>query len=69
MNPLEITWALRVTIAHSILSASLVVRVRRDSAISLHSRHVKRSVQAARKVGDIDIEGKLLVLIKGVSKM
>lgn len=53
--------ALSITVTSTILSTGLVTGVARGTTIDLHLREVQSSVQTARKLGDIDIEGELLV--------
>lgn len=54
-------WALSVAVTSTILGTSLVVWETRLSSILVHLDEVESTVETARKLGDIDIEGELLV--------
>lgn len=61
VDELDIVWALSIAVTGTVLSTSLVTRVAGLSSIGVHLREVESTVQTARKLGDIDIEGELLV--------
>lgn len=54
--------ALSVAVASSVLGTSLVGGVRPKATVFLHLDEVESTVETARKVGDIDVEGEFLVL-------
>lgn len=54
--------ALRIAITSSILGTGLVVGVLGLTTIGIHLYKVKSTVKTAGKLGDIDIEGELLVV-------
>lgn len=71
IDELQIARALRITVSNTILSSSLVSRVSAHSTILVHGHEVKRAIETARKVGDIHIEGELVVqevelLVRGI---
>lgn len=61
IDELDVTRALRVAVAGTVLSTSLVASVGSHATISLHLGEVERAVKTARKVGDVNIESELLV--------
>lgn len=62
VNELHVMGALSITISSSVLGSSLVCRVLGHTTISVHSCEVESTVKSTSQVGNIDIEGKLLVL-------
>lgn len=61
VDELQVTRALGVTVASTVLGASLVVLVLGQSAIGVHGDEVQSTVQATGQLGNIDIKGELLV--------
>jgi hypothetical protein len=61
IDELEIPRALRVAVSGSVLRTGLVARVFRHATIGIHSHKVQSTVQTARKVRHINIEGELVV--------
>lgn len=61
IDELEIPRALGITVSGSVLGTGLVARVFRHATIGIHSHKVQSTVQTARKVRDIHIEGELVV--------
>jgi len=59
-NEFDITRALRVAVTSSILGASLVSGVLGHTTVRVHLDEVESSVEATRKLGDVDFEGELL---------
>ncbi len=53
--------ALRIAVAGPVLSTSFVSRVLGKTTILVHLREIQGAVEATRKVGNVDIEGELLV--------
>ena len=62
VDELEVARALRVAVASTVLSTSLVCREARNATVSIHLREVDGAVETARKLRHVDREGKLLVL-------
>ena len=62
VDELQITRALGVTVAGSVLGTSLVALVLALSTIGVHRNEVQGSVQAAGEFRDVDVESELLVL-------
>lgn len=60
VDELQVTRALSITVASSVLSTSLVASVLGLATVGVHGDEVQGSVQAAGQLGDIDIEGELL---------
>ena len=61
VNELDVTRALRVAVSSSVLGTSLVSWELGQATVGVHLGEVESTVQTARKVGNIDIEGELLV--------
>jgi len=61
VDELQITWALRIAVSNTILGTSLVARVFGHSTVLVHGDEVKGAVETARKVGNINIKGELVV--------
>ena len=59
VDELEITWALSITVTGSVFGTSQVGGVLGHSTIGIHLGEVEGTVQAARKLGNIDGEGEL----------
>jgi len=62
IDELDVLWALRITVSSTVLGASSVVRKPRHTTIGIHGDEVQGSVEPARQVRDVDIEGKFIVL-------
>lgn len=62
VDELDVVWALCIAIPSSIHSSCLICRKLRKSTVSVHFHKVKRTVQTARKIRDVDIDRKLSVL-------
>lgn len=54
--------ALRIAVSSSVLGTGLIVGVLGLTTIGIHLYKVKSTVKTAGKLGDIDVEGELLVL-------
>ena len=72
VDELQITWALRITVSNAILGTSFISGVSGHSTIGIHGHEVKRAIKTARKIGDIHVEGELVVQkvelrIRGIS--
>lgn len=61
VDELQVARALRVTVASTVLSTSLVAIVLGQATVGVHGNEVQSSVQAARQPGGIHVEGELLV--------
>ena len=61
VNELDVTRALRVAVSSSVLGTSLVSWELGQATVGVHLGEVESTVQTARKVGNIDVEGELLV--------
>lgn len=61
VNELDVPRALRVTVTSTVLSASLVGGVLGHAAALVHLDEVEGSIETPRELGDVDVEGKLLV--------
>jgi hypothetical protein len=61
-DELDVVGALSIAITGSVLGTSLVVGLGGHATIGLHVGEVEGTVKTARKVGDIDVKGELLVL-------
>lgn len=62
VDELDVMRALCIAVTSSIFGTSLVAGVLSTTTISVHLGEVKRAVKTTGKVGDVDIEGELLVL-------
>lgn len=62
IDELDVVRALSVTVTSSVLRTGRVSRVLGLATVSVHLNEVHRSVQSAREIGHIDVEGELLVL-------
>lgn len=58
---LDIVRALSITVTGTILGTSLVARVLGKTTISVHLNEVQSTVETAVKLGNVDVEGELLV--------
>jgi hypothetical protein len=73
VDELDISGALRIAVASSVLGTSLVVGVFGLATISVHLDEVESTVKTARKLGDIDIKRELaveqveLLVVRGAS--
>lgn len=65
VNELDVMGTLCITVSGSVSSTSLVIGVLGLSTIGIHGGEVNCTVQTARKVGDVDVEGELPVLELG----
>ena len=61
VDELQVTRALRVAVSSSELGTSLVVGELGHATVSLHLGEVEGTVQATRKLGNIDVKSELLV--------
>jgi hypothetical protein len=61
VDVLDVTGALRVAVASTELGTSLVGGVLGLSTILVHLDEVESTIEATRKLGDIDVKGELLV--------
>ncbi len=61
IDKLDGLWALSITVASTICGTGLVVLVLFRSSVSVHLDEVQSTVQATGQVGDINLEGELLV--------
>lgn len=59
VDEFDVVGALRITVTSSVLGTSLVVTLV-HTAIGSHFDEVESTVQTARQLGDIDVEGELL---------
>lgn len=62
IDELHVVWALSITVSSTVASTSLVAWVLGLSSIGIHLGEVESSVDSARKVAHVDIEGELVVL-------
>ena len=62
VDELHVVWALGIAVSSSVLGTSLVAWVLGHSSISIHLREVQSTVESARKVGHVNVEGELVVL-------
>jgi len=60
-DELEVSGALRVAVASSVLGTSLVVGVLARTTVGVHLGEVESAVETAGELGNVDIEGELLV--------
>jgi hypothetical protein len=60
-NELDVTGALAVAVAGSVLGSGLVVRLGGQTSVRVHGNEVKSAVQTAGKLGNIDVKGELIV--------
>ena len=61
VDELEITRALRVAVASAVLGASLVAWVLCHPTVRVHLGEVQSAVETAGELGNVDVEGELLV--------
>ena len=61
VDELQVARALRVTVTGTVLGTSLVAIVLGQTTVGVHGDEVQGSVETARKLGAIHIEGELLV--------
>jgi hypothetical protein len=61
-DELDVVGALRVAVTSSVLGTSLVVGELGHASVSVHLGEVDGTVETARKLGDINVEGELLSL-------
>lgn len=61
VDELEVARALRVTVSSTVLGTGLVGWVLGHATVGVHGDKVQSTVETAGEVGDIDIEGELLV--------
>ena len=59
---LHVVWTLSITVSGTVAGTSLVAWVLGLSSIGIHLGEVESSVDSARKVAHVDIEGELVVL-------
>jgi len=59
-NELQVTRALAVAVTSSVLGTSLVAGVLGDTTVLVHGHEVQGTVQAARQLGNVNIEGELV---------
>lgn len=60
-DELEVTSTLSVTVSSTVLGSSLVVRLRRKTAVFLHGNEIQSTVHAALDTGQVDVESELVV--------
>lgn len=61
VDELQVTRALRIAVAGTHLGTSLVAGVLSHTTIGIHLGEVEGAVETAGEVGDVDVEGELLV--------
>lgn len=61
VNELDIVRALRVAVTRSVFGTGLVAAVLAHTTIGIHLGEIKSTVETTRKVGNINVEGELLV--------
>jgi hypothetical protein len=61
VDELQVTRALRITVAGSVLGTSLVAIVLGEATVGVHGNEVQSSVESTRKTGGVHIESELLV--------
>lgn len=62
VDELHVVWALSITVSGTVTSTSLVAWVLGLSTICVHLGEVKSTVDSARKVAHVNIEGELVIL-------
>ena len=62
VDEFQSTWTLCVAVASTILGTSLITRVLGHPTVRIHLYEVESGVETAHDVGQIDVEGELLVL-------
>lgn len=62
VDELHVVWALSITVSCTVTGTSLVAWVLGLSSVGIHLGEVKSSVESARKVAHVNIEGELVVL-------
>ena len=73
VDELDVSRALRVAVASTVFGTCLVGREPRHATILVHRREVECAIESTRKLGQIHVEGKLLVedlehLVFGVAR-
>ena len=61
IDELDVLRALSVAVASSVLGTSLVAGIFRQTTIGVHLDEVQSTVETARQVRHVDVEGELLV--------
>lgn len=59
IDELQIPWALRITVAGTILGTSLVAIVLGETTVCIHGAKVQGTIQTTRQLRDVDVEGEL----------